>query len=108
MLDAGVIQLSISESASAPVLIRKRDGQFRWCVDYRAVNAVTTKEVYPLSLIEECLHTLGGNIWFSKLNAKLCILVQTGRKLLSFQNMGCLTLFARLLVFVGPQQHTPG
>ena len=69
MLDAGVIQPSISEWASAPVLIRKRDGQVRWCVDYRAVNAVTTKEVYPLPLIEECLDTLGGNIWFSKLDA---------------------------------------
>ena len=41
----------------------------RWCVDYHAVNALTTKEVYPLPLIEECLDTLAGNIWFSKMDA---------------------------------------
>ena len=44
MLDAGVIQPSISEWASAPVLIRKKDGQVRWCLDYRRLNNVTRKE----------------------------------------------------------------
>ena len=48
MLDAGVIQESISEWASAPVLIRKRDGTVRWCLDYRALNDVTTKDTFPL------------------------------------------------------------
>jgi hypothetical protein len=57
MLDAGVIQPSISEWASAPVLIRKRDGGVRWCIDYRALNTVTVKDVFPLPLIEECLDT---------------------------------------------------
>jgi hypothetical protein len=38
MLDAGVIQPSISEWASAPVLIRKRDGGVRWCIDYRKTH----------------------------------------------------------------------
>ncbi len=47
MLDAGVIQESTSEWASAPVLIRKRDGSVRWCIDYRALNNVTTKDVFP-------------------------------------------------------------
>ena len=42
MLNAGVIKPSISEWASAPVLVRKRDGTVRWCVDYRALNSVTT------------------------------------------------------------------
>ena len=69
MLDAGVIQPSISEWASAPVLIRKRDGGVRWCIDYRALNTVTVKDVFPLPLIEECLYTLAGNIWYSKLDA---------------------------------------
>jgi hypothetical protein len=48
MLDAGVIQPSISEWASAPVLIRKKDGQVRWCLDYRKLNNVTRKDVFPL------------------------------------------------------------
>ena len=69
MLESGVIQPPISEWASAPVLVRKRDGQVCWRVDYCAVNALTTKEVYPLPLIEECLDTLAGTIWFSKMDA---------------------------------------
>ena len=68
MQAAGVIHPSVSEWASAPVLVRKRDGHVRWCVDYRGLNAVTRKDVYPLPRIEECLDTLAGNIWFSKLD----------------------------------------
>jgi hypothetical protein len=66
---AGVIQPSVSEWASAPVLIRKRCGSVRWCVDYRALNALTTKDGFPLPLVDECLDTLAGNVWYSKLDA---------------------------------------
>ena len=69
MLKAGVIQESTSDWASAPVLIRKRDGSVRWCIDYRALNEVTVKDVFPLPLIDDCLDTLSGSIWFSKLDA---------------------------------------
>lgn len=69
LLDAGVIEPSISEWASAPVLVRKKDGTLRWCVDYRALNKVTKKDVFPLPLVDECLDTLTGNVWFSKLDA---------------------------------------
>ncbi len=69
MIKAKVIQPSVSDWAAAPVLIRKRDGQVRWCVDYRALNNVTIKDVYPLPLVEECMDTLAGNRWFSKLDA---------------------------------------
>ena len=69
MLVADVIQPSISEWASTPVLIRKKDGQVRWCLDYRRLNNVTRKDVFRLPLIHECLDTLSGNVWFSKLDA---------------------------------------
>lgn len=69
MLKAGVIQPSNSEWCSAPVLVRKRDGTVRWCVDYRALNAGTVKDVYPLPLVEDCTDMLAGNVWFSKLDA---------------------------------------
>ena len=69
MLSAGVIRPSVSEWASAPVLIRKRCGSVRWCVDYRALNALTIKDVFPLPLVDECLDTLAGNVWYSKLDA---------------------------------------
>ena len=69
MLDEGVIQESVSEWASSPVFIRMRDGSFRWCIDYRALNDVTVKDTFPLPLVEDCLDALAGNIWFSKLDA---------------------------------------
>ena len=71
MLDAGVIQESTSDWASAPVLIRKRDGTVRWCVDYRALNDKTVKDLYPLPLIDDCLDTVAGSVWFSKLDANM-------------------------------------
>ena len=69
MLDAGVIQPSTSDWAAAPVLIRKRDGSVRWCIDYRGLNSVTIKDVFPLPLIEDCMDSLAGKEWFSKLDA---------------------------------------
>ena len=69
MLKAGVIQASTSDWAAAPVLIRKRDKSVRWCIDYRALNDVTTKDVFPLPLIDDCLDTLVGSQFFSKLDA---------------------------------------
>ncbi|XP_061175911.1 uncharacterized protein LOC133184852 [Saccostrea echinata] len=69
MLEAGVIQPSSSDWASAPLLVRKKDGSVRWCVDYRALNKVTVKDTYPLPLIEECMDKLAGNRWISKLDA---------------------------------------
>lgn len=69
MLKADVIEPSMSEWASSPVLVRKRDGSVRWCIDYRALNNVTRKDVFPLPLVEECIDTLSGNMWFSKLDA---------------------------------------
>ncbi|KAK3085526.1 hypothetical protein FSP39_004678 [Pinctada imbricata] len=65
MIEAGVIEPSLSEWAAPPVLIRKRDGSVRWCVDYRALNKVTKKEVFPLPIVEECLDALSENMWFS-------------------------------------------
>ena len=69
MLEAGVIQESTSEWASSPVLIRKRDGSVRYCIDYREVNKATVKDTFPLPLVDDCLDTLAGNVWFTKLDA---------------------------------------
>lgn len=68
MLDAGVIQPSTSAWASARVLVRKKDGTVRWCVDYRSVNDRTVKDCYPLPIIEDCLDTLKGTTCFSTLD----------------------------------------
>ena len=68
MLEHGVIRESNSEWASAPVLVRKRDGSVRYCIDYRKLNNVTRKDAFPLPRIQECLDSLSGNIFFSSLD----------------------------------------
>ncbi len=69
MLSAEVINESASEWASVPVLIHKQDGTVRWCIDYRQLNSLTVKDVFPLPLVNDCLDTLAGSVWFSKLDA---------------------------------------
>ena len=68
MLDSGVIIPSNSEWASPSVLIRKKDGTVRWCIDFRAVNAITRKDAFPLPLIEECRDLLEGVEFMSTLD----------------------------------------
>ena len=68
MLDIGIITESSSDWASAPVLVRKRDGTVRYCVDFRSLNAKTVKDLFPLPSISQCLDQLSGNMYFSTLD----------------------------------------
>ena len=70
MLEAGVIVPSNSPWASPVVLVNKKDGSKRFCVDYRKLNDATQKDVYPLPRTEEVLDELGKAQWFSKLDLK--------------------------------------
>jgi hypothetical protein len=65
MLTNGVIQPSVSPWASPIVLVKKKDGKQRFCIDFRQLNKVTIRDVYPIPRIEDCLTALGGNCWFS-------------------------------------------
>ena len=68
MQQRGVIQPSASAWASPIVIVPKKDGTSRFCVDFRRVNAVTKKDVYPLPRIDDILDTLGGAQYFSTLD----------------------------------------
>ena len=68
MLEAGVIEPSTSDWASAPVLVRKKNGEVRYTVDFRKLNAKTRKDAYPLPLINECTDMLTGSVWFHTLD----------------------------------------
>ena len=68
MMKKNVIQPSSSPWASPIVLVQKKDGSTRFCVDYRKLNAVTRKDAYPLPRIDETLDTLYGSKWFSTLD----------------------------------------
>ena len=65
-MEKDVIQPSVSPWASPIVLVQKKDGSTRFCVDYRKVNAVTGKDAYPLARIDNTLDTLAGSkLWIS-------------------------------------------
>ena len=68
MLERGVIQPSESPWASPIVLVTKKDGSLRFCIDYRKLNESTKKDAYPLPRIDDCLDALGGAKWFITLD----------------------------------------
>ena len=68
MLKQQVIKPSSSEWASPVVLVPKKYGKLRFCIDYRKVSAVTKKDVYPLPRVDDILNTLGETKYFSTLD----------------------------------------
>lgn len=68
LLAAQVIRESCSPFASPIVLVKKKDGSLRLCVDYRQLNSRTRKDAFPLPRIEESLDALTGARWFSTMD----------------------------------------
>jgi transposase InsO family protein len=68
LLDKGFIRASSSPAASPVLFVRKPGGGLRFCVDYRALNAITKKDRYPLPLVRETLNQIGRAKWYTKLD----------------------------------------
>ena len=68
MLEKDIIQPLHSPWASPVVLVPKKDGSTRFCVDFRRVNVVTRKNAYPISRVDDSLDTLAGAKYFSTLD----------------------------------------
>lgn len=70
MLPRGVIRPSTSPWASPVVLVKKKDGSIRFCVDCPRLNKITCKDVYPLPRIDDALDCLQGAEFFSSIDLR--------------------------------------
>ncbi|UYV74048.1 hypothetical protein LAZ67_11001970 [Cordylochernes scorpioides] len=70
MMEIKIIRSSSSPWASPVILVRKKDGSLRFCVDYRRLNKITKKDVYPLPRIDDALDTLAGSRHFSTMDMR--------------------------------------
>ena len=70
MIEIGAIQESISPFSTNVVIVRKKDGSIRFCIDLRKVNQLTIKDAYPIPQIDDALHSLAGSKYFTTFDLK--------------------------------------
>ena len=118
MEEHGIIEPTASPWASNVVLVRKKDGSLRFCIDYQQLNRITTQDSYPLPLIDNCLNAIQDSTWLSTLDLragyynipvaeedkdKTAFITRSGCyrfNVMSFGATGAPSLFQRLMDFV--------
>ena len=70
LLSKGFIRPSASPWGSSVFFVKKKDGSFRMCIDYRQLNKLTVKNKYPLPRIDDLFDQLQGACTFSKIDLR--------------------------------------
>ena len=68
LLASGWVRKSYSSYSSPMVCVRKKDGTFRLCIDYRKLNSKMIPDSQPIPKVQDILNSLGGNRWFTTLD----------------------------------------
>lgn len=70
LVGQGIVQESKSPWGTSTVLVAKKDGEWRLCIDFRALNKITQDEPYPMPIVEELVNDVGKSSWFCLLDLR--------------------------------------